>query len=143
MLGVNEIRSLEKKIRAACEYRVKTRIKELAASLNREMTSNEELREAIYKAVINRMVNNGIYFYTTDYNNKPYIRVGDCCIDYNSHLPKGKRRLSADECEAYLTDIYLERDLMLDIIYSRPSDEDLKVVYDYIIGGQTTIECAK
>lgn len=142
MLDVRELKSLDKQIRESCELRTRTKLKEYLKALNEEIAQDEEFRESVYKAVM-KDICAGVYHISTNYNGHDYIRAGACSVYYEHHLPTGKKVIGADICRKHLTGMYDERDKMLDIIYSRPDANELEIVYNYILGGKPTIECAK
>ena len=142
MLSVKEVKALEKEIQTAYDYYVRKSLNAYVESLNDEIKDNKDFEECIHKKIKDR-ISSGIYYLVKNYNDRYYIGVGSTTIYFENvdyDMVKGR---DIDTCEDYVKHLREERDSLLDIIYSRPSAEELPSVYNYILGSKTTIECAK
>lgn len=142
MLSVKDIKSLEKEIRSAYDEYARKLLRGYADKLNEEIQDNKEFADAIHKEIMDRL-SKGIYYLTRDYNDRYCINTNSMSVYFDSINKDIVHRRDADECNGLLKHLKEERDLLLDIIYSRPSEEELSKVYDYILGSKTTIECAR
>ena len=142
MLTVKDVKSLEKEIRTAYDENVRKLLRAYADQLNEEIKDNEEFADAVLKEIMERL-SKGIYYLTRDYNDRYCINTSSMSVYFDNIDKDIVHRRDADECNELIKHLKEERNLMLDIIYSRPSEEELSKVYDYIFGSKTTIECAK
>mgnify|MGYP003562483374 FL=1 len=142
MLTVKDVKSLEKEIRTAYDENVRKLLRAYADQLNEEIKDNEEFANAVLKEIMERL-SKGIYYLTRDYNDRYCINTSSMSVYFDNIDKDIVHRRDADECNELIKHLKEERNLMLDIIYSRPSEEELSKVYDYILGSKTTIECAK
>ena len=142
MLTVKDVKSLEKEIRTAYDENVRKLLRAYADQLNEEIKDNEEFADAVLKEIMERL-SKGIYYLTRDYNDRYCINTSSMSVYFDNIDKDIVHRRDADECNELIKHLKEERNLMLDIIYSRPSEEELSKVYDYILGSKTTIECAK
>ena len=142
MLSVKEVKNLEKEIKSAYDYYVRKLLREYADQLNEEIKDSKEFADAVHKEIMERL-SKGIYYLTRDYNDRYCINTSSMSVYFDNINKDIVHRRDADECNELIKHLKEDRDLLLDIIYSRPSEEDLSKVYDYILGSKTTIECAK
>lgn len=142
MLTVKDVKSLEKEIRTAYDENVRKTLKAYADQLNDELKDNKEFADAVLIEIMERL-SRGIYYLTKDYNDRYCINTGSMSVYFDNINKDIVHRRDADECNGLIKHLKEERDLMLDILYSRPSEEELPKVYDYILGSKTTIECAR
>ena len=142
MLTVKGVKTLEKEIRTAYDENVRKLLRAYADQLNEEIKDNEEFADAVLKEIMERL-SKGIYYLTRDYNDRYCINTSSMSVYFDNIDKDIVHRRDADECNELIKHLKEERNLMLDIIYSRPSEEELSKVYDYILGSKTTIECAK
>ena len=142
MLSVKEVKNLEKEIKSAYDYYVRELLREYADQLNEEIKDNKEFADAIHKEIMERL-SKGVYYLSKDYNDRHCINVGSMSVYFESINKDIVHRRDGDECNKLIKHLKEDRDMLLDIIYSRPSEEELSKVYDYILGSKTTIECAR
>lgn len=142
MLSVKEVKALEKEIQTAYDYYVRKSLNAFVNTLNEDIKSNKEFADRVYKHVIEK-ISTGMYYLRRDYHDRYYIESGSTTIYFNNIDSNIVWRHDTAECEEYIKPLREERDSLLDIIYSRPSAEELSSVYNYILGSKTTIDCAK
>lgn len=142
MLSVKEVKVLDKEIRSAYDYYVKKSLNTHVAQLNIDIQDNKEFADKIYKRIKDRL-SMGVYYLTSDYHNRYCIGTSSVTIYFGDVDTDIVWKRDADMCEKHIKSLKEERDSLLDIIYSRPTAEELSSVYDYILGSKYTIECAK
>lgn len=142
MLSVKEVKALEKEIQTAYDYYVRKSLSAFVNTLNEDIKSNKEFADRVYKHIIEKL-STGIYYLRRDYHDRYYIESGSTTIYFSNVDSDTVYRRDTDACEELVKPLREERDSLLDIIYSRPSAEELSSVYNYILGSKTTIECAK
>lgn len=142
MLGVSEIKRLDKEVRESCEHRVKLAHREYVDKLNEDILHDEEFIGNIRDKIIKRM-EDGVFYLGRDYFSDGYcIRTQSFAISYHDFI-SDKSDLTSEACEERVHHLYEERNEFLDILYSRPDVDELQKVYDYILSSKPTIECAK
>lgn len=142
MLGVSEIKRIDKEVRESCEHRVKLAHREYVDKLNEDILHDEEFIGNIRDKIIKRM-EDGVFYLGRDYFVDEYcINAQHLGISYYEFVPD-KTNLTSEACKARVSHLYEERNEILDILYSRPNDDELQKVYDYILSSKPTIECAK
>lgn len=142
MLSVKEIKTLEKEVLSAYDYYVRKSLNKYVDSLNEDIKDNKEFADSVYKRVIEK-ISSGVYYLRKDYNDRYRIDVTSTTIYFNNIDSDMVKNSDPDTCEELIKPLKDERDSLLDIIYSRPSAEELSSVYNYILGSKYTIECAK
>ena len=142
MLSVKEVKALEKEIQTAYDYYVRRSLNAYVETLNNDIKANKEFADRVYNHIIEKL-STGIYYLRRDYNDRYYIESGSTTVYFGNVDSEMIYRRDADACEKLVKPLREERDSLMDIIYSRPSAEELSSVYNYILGSKTTIECAK
>ena len=142
MLSVKEVKALEKEIQTAYDYYVRRSLNAHVDTLNNDIKANKEFADQVYKHIIEKL-SSGIYYLRRDYNDRYYIESGSTTVYFSNIDSEMIYRRDTDACEKLIKPLREERDSLLDIIYSRPSAEELSSVYNYILGSKTTIECVK
>lgn len=142
MLGVTEIKKLDKEVRESCEHRAKLTLREYVDKLNEDILHDEEFIGNIRDKIIKRM-EDGVFYLGRDYFVDDYcVKTQSLSINYHEFI-SDKTNLTSEACKARVSHLYEERNDILDTLYSRPSDDELQKVYDYILSSKPTIECAK
>jgi hypothetical protein len=142
VLSVKEVKALEKEIQTAYDYYVRKSLNAHVETLNNDIKTNKEFADRVYKHIIEKL-SSGIYYLRRDYNDRYYIESGSTTVYFSNVDSEMVHRRDTDACEEIVKPLREERDSLLDVIYSRPSAEELSSVYNYILGSKTTIECAK
>jgi hypothetical protein len=142
VLSVKEVKALEKEIQTAYDYYVRKSLNAHVETLNNDIKASKEFADRIYNHIIEKL-SSGIYYLRRDYHDRYYIESGSTTVYFSNVDSEMVYRRDTDACEELVKPLREERDSLLDIIYSRPSAEELSSVYNYILGSKTTIECAK
>lgn len=136
MLDVKQLSYLDNAIKSAYGRYIYEALKEYCIEFNKSLLSNETVLENFRNAAEDFIMT---WYYATGCSiNTNYQRYNP-----NDYVPAELRAERDKHVEKLVAHHSKVRDMYLDLLYSRPSDEEIDTIYFYVNNSHKEIECAK
>lgn len=138
MLDVKSVQYLDYEINKAHERYLHKRLIDYCNEFNQKIRDDETIMNKFINDMLDTV--NGWYYPSSS---SSYIYIGHTRFDPNEYVPLEMREKRDEDIKKIEGDLIIVRDRLLDTLYSRPSDEEIELIHDYINQSRAVIECAK
>lgn len=138
MLDVKSVQYLDYEIRKAHERYLHKRLVDYCNGFIRKIRDDETIMNKFIADMLDSVKD---WYYPS--SSACYIHVGYTRFDPNDYVPLEMRNERDNDIGEIEEGLIIVQDRLLDILYSRPSDEEIELIHDYINKSRSEIECAK
>lgn len=138
MLDVKSVQYLDYEIRKAHDRYLHTRVVDYCNEFVQMIRDDATIIDKFVKDMLEGV--KGWYYPS---GSMGYIHASYTRFDPNDYVPREMREERDKNLEKIASELAVVRDRLLDTLYSRPSEEEIELIHDYINQSRAEIECAK